>query len=1047
MNRSRLWSLLYVAALLVLFIPALQPLLTKDFTCGYDNAFHLWRAVETEHLLRQGILFSRWAPDMAHGFGFPLFVFVSPASAYVAALFHLAGLGWPLALNATFALGMVLGGLFTFLLARDLFGARSGVVAAVAYVYAPYQAYEVFNRGSLWEAFAWAFPPLVLWALQRWSVHRERKFLLLGVLSLAALILTHQLFAFLFGPLLVGWTLVAAFVARDGRVVLRGAAMGLLALALSAFFWLPGLTERGWVQTDRLLGTWVFDYRNNFLDPAHLLSPPRTVDPDLINDWPPKALGLIPCLLALLSLVRWRGLDRAARWRTGLLLASAVGFAGMTLPLSRPLWDHLPLLPYVQFPWRFLGPAVLCMVLLIGALVSDRKSTPPLPNIATGALILLLILGNLGWFYPAHCQPPENISLAGMIAWERWTDTLGTTAKGEYLPIWVQRMPQEPDLRDVYAGDQSPFRFDLSRLPEGAQLLSARSGALESVVEIESPTSFSARYLALYYPGWRAWVDGQPVEVTPTEPEGLIAFEVPAGRHTVRVRFGETPLRWIADGISILGLLTLVLLTTRTPRMKPAPADGRPSDIPRPRAVLVILSLSLLVLALKLGVIDRVETPLRRSRLADGQLQGVDVAKQITFDGQFRLLGHKALPPRIAADSPLEIQLYWQDTVPGGPEYRVGLTLEREEDLAWNNPYLRSPRWHRQPPSAYLWPPDGYALTAFELWPLPGTPPGVYHVVLGVFDESTLTPYPARGADGEPLGLETPLGQVEVTRPQEPWTPGDVSPQYTSELSLGSIRLIGYNLDREEAAPGDPFLLTLFWRAEEAPQEDFLAPLRLLSPEGGESLTLDLPPVRETLPTTEWQAGDLWRGQHPFRLPANLDDGEHTWELQICEAQSGRCSSGIDLGPLRVDAPERRWEVPPLDVEMDARLGEVVSLLGATVEPGIDDLKPGTPLTVTLAWRAEAEMNTSYRVFLHLLGPDGEVVAQSDGEPANWTRPTTGWLPGEVVLDKRVLTLPVEAQPGEYVLQAGMYTIATGRLQTAQGLDVVRLTAFRAVAD
>ena len=61
-------------------------------------------------------------------------------------------------------------------------------------------------------------------------------------------------------------------------------------------------------------------------------------------------------------------------------------------------------------------------------------------------MILLITLGNLGWFYPRHCGSPGEPSIAGMIEWERATDTLGTTAKGEYLPIWVHRMPQDPAL-------------------------------------------------------------------------------------------------------------------------------------------------------------------------------------------------------------------------------------------------------------------------------------------------------------------------------------------------------------------------------------------------------------------------------------------------------------------------------------------------------------------------------------------------------------------------------------------------------------------------
>ena len=83
---------------------------------------------------------------------------------------------------------------------------------------------------------------------------------------------------------------------------------------------------------------------------------------------------------------------------------------------------------------------------------------------------------------------------------------------------------------------------------------------------------------------------------------------------------------------------------------------------------------------------------------------------------------------------------------------------------------------------------------------------------------------------------------------------------------------------------------------------------------------------------------------------------------------------------------------------------------------------------------------------MHLLGPGGTLVAQSDSEPANWTRPTTGWLPGEVVLDKRVMAIPGEASPGEYTLQAGMYTLQGGRLRTPDGSDAVRLAAITLTA-
>ena len=556
---SRRWSFaICLLSLLVLLVPVIQPLLTANFTRGADNGFHLWRAVQVERLLRGGILFSRWAPDMAHGFGYPLFVFHSPFSAYVAAVLRLSGLSWPIAVNATFVVGIVLGGLFAFFLARDLFGLPAGLVAGVAYVYAPYQAYDAFNRGSMSEVVAWAFLPLVLWATHRWSAKNDARFFTVGTLGLAVLVLTHQLFAFLFAPLLAAWVIVASIVAHDWRVIGRGAAQGLVGVGLSAFFWLPGLAERGWVQTDRLLGTWVFEYENNFLKLAELLAIPRVVDLSLINDRPPKALGLVPALVALLPLVNWRRMRWATRWQTAMLLALLAGFSFMTLPSSRLLWDHLPLLPYIQFPWRFLGPAALCAALLAAIAVSGLRAR--ISTLGSGVLIALLTLTSLGWFYPDHQPPPSDISIAGMIAWERATDTLGTTAKGEYLPVWVHRFPEEPVLETALASGDTIVRLPAESLPEGTRVLRADYGPLEATIELVGPTSFRARYLAFYFPGWRVHVDGEAVAIAPTDPDGLVSFDVPAGRHTIHVGFGETPLRLLADVVSLLSLALLVAL-------------------------------------------------------------------------------------------------------------------------------------------------------------------------------------------------------------------------------------------------------------------------------------------------------------------------------------------------------------------------------------------------------------------------------------------------------------------------------------------------------
>jgi hypothetical protein len=326
----------------------------------------------------------------------------------------------------------------------------------------------------------------------------------------------------------------------------------------------------------------------------------------------------------------------------------------------------------------------------------------------------------------------------------------------------------------------------------------------------------------------------------------------------------------------------------------------------------------------------------------------------------------------------------------------------------------------------------------------------MYSVELVAFDMGSLAPLTAHDATGRALGPDLSLGQVAVTAPRRQLDPDALEIRHRLDIRLGPITLLGAQFDRIEAAPGQSVLMTVHWRADESPEEDLSLNLTLVSGDGSPAARYELPPVAAWHPTTEWRAGDVWRGQHSLRLPAHLKSGPHAWMLRVCSSITGEChpgGAGVSVDQLQVDAPERTWVAPPLDVATDVRLGDVVTLLGAAMDPQNGTVSPGSPLSVTLAWRAEAEIAESYLVFLHLLGPQGTLVVQSDGEPANWTRPTTGWLADEVVLDQRPLEIPAEIGAGEYRLVAGLYTAEGGRLTTPDGADAVTLGTVVVGAD
>jgi hypothetical protein len=353
--------------ILLLALPALQPLLRGELSCGFDTTFHLWRAVEAEALLRAGVLLPRWVPHMAYGYGYPLFLFQSPFSAQLAAVLHLvSGAAWPLVLNFTYGLGIVASGWTMWLLAREFWGDRGGILAAVAYIYAPFHAYVAYFRASLSENTAWALLPLLLWGLRRWQQTGERRGLVTAVLTLALLFYTHDVTAYAAFPLIAAWVLAHSLPGRDWAALRRGGLAWGWGFAAAAFFWLPALAERSQIQFARANSAWPFLYENNFLPWSQLFALPHNADPLLMNDWPPRGIGLVLTAAALLGLAAgWRRLPRVRPFLPWLTLA-LLGYLFLTISWSQPIWDGVPLLAAFQFPWRFLAPATLLAALLAG---------------------------------------------------------------------------------------------------------------------------------------------------------------------------------------------------------------------------------------------------------------------------------------------------------------------------------------------------------------------------------------------------------------------------------------------------------------------------------------------------------------------------------------------------------------------------------------------------------------------------------------------------------------------------------------------------------
>ena len=68
--------------------------------------------------------------------------------------------------------------------------------------------------------------------------------------------------------------------------------------------------------------------------------------------------------------------------------------------------------------------------------------------------------------------------------------------------------------------------------------------------------------------------------------------------------------------------------------------------------------------------------------------------------------------------------------------------------------------------------------------------------------------------------------------------------------------------------------------------------------------------------------------------------------------------------------------------------------------------RPGDAILLTLLWRSLAPVDENYQVFVHLLDEQGTKIAQADGQPVQWLRPTSTWQAGEQIVDRYGLLLP-----------------------------------------
>lgn len=272
-----------------------------------------------------------------------------------------------------------------------------------------------------------------------------------------------------------------------------------------------------------------------------------------------------------------------------------------------------------------------------------------------------------------------------------------------------------------------------------------------------------------------------------------------------------------------------------------------------------------------------------------------------------------------------------------------------------------------------------------------------------------------------PYDAATPL--VVLRYQPSPFDAGETVSSTT--VFDGDIALLACRVANRRIVPGEPLYLTLTWRAETTVEEPLRRVVRLVDA-AGQVWAQAESAAPGGLSTALWNVGRPMEDRQALVAPADLPPGAYRLEAALYRPNGAALSTqdGAEGAALaQLDCPPSvSTALPAPDVPLSVTFGSEIALLGYDAPTRV---APGERLRVAFYWRVLAAVPRDYKVFVHLIGPDGEIVAQADSVPVGWSYPTTAWQPGETVRDEHVLELLATAARGDYLLAVGLYDPVT----------------------
>lgn len=546
----------YLFLIVLIIIPILVglPLLKSGYFSMHDDV-QVMRLYEMEKCFKDGQIPCRWVPDMGAGYGHPLFNYHPVFVYYLGMFFRILNLTFIDTSKLLFFFSLVFSSLFMYLLAKDFFGKTAGIVAASMFLLAPYHAVDIYVRGALTESWGIALFPLILWAIYRFINTEKSIYFVLTIISVFFLLITHNTMPFLFMPVAFLWALFWILIFRKYSIILKLIISFVWALGLSSFFLLPSILEIKLAKLETMASGY-YNYRDHFvsffqlfLDRSWGYGSSRLGIEDGMSfqlGWPFWLLSVLCVLITLYAFVVKKNKEK----NIYLLIFFSVLFLGsifMTHAKSYFLWQLIPGMGFVQFPWRFLSLSILAMSILVAGLLGkiDDKNKKIFLSLS---LIIITLFLNVNYFKPVGYNPEmtDEKKLSG----EEWKKQSMATLN-DYVPVAANQYPEElvPNEPWVVEGKAKITEFK------------KRSNYFRFAVGTVDNNAVLVEIPVFDFPIWEVYLNTEKTQYSHNPETGVIQVMVPAGNHTVVTGWlRDTLFRKIANWLSMFSLFALMVL-------------------------------------------------------------------------------------------------------------------------------------------------------------------------------------------------------------------------------------------------------------------------------------------------------------------------------------------------------------------------------------------------------------------------------------------------------------------------------------------------------